>query len=306
MIRTLLVATSLATLASMGAYAQEAPTATDNSTKPAASAQSGAGHLATSIIGEEVYNGTGDDAQNIGEVNDIVITKDGGIEAVVVGVGGFLGIGEKDVAVDYSELSWAERDGDRWLVTKMTKEQLQTQGAFDRTAYDTAAGATGSDQKAASGAAATSEAVDSASQNATDPAQFVAMATASNMFEIESSKLALEKATRPETKTFAQHMIDDHTKAGAEMQKAASADGITAPTALDEKHKAKIDSLAGKTGDDFDASYVAEQLSAHKEAVALFTGYANNGPAGSLKDFAAKTMPTLQGHLDQVSKLSAQ
>ena len=96
------------------------------------------GHLATAIIGETVYNGTGEDAQNIGDVNDIVIGKDGNIEAIVVGVGGFLGIGEKDVAVEYAELDWAERDGDRWLVAPMTKEQLESQAAFDRSAYEPA------------------------------------------------------------------------------------------------------------------------------------------------------------------------
>ena len=103
---------------------------------PAAPEVSGDGHLATQIIGENVYNGTGDDAQSVGDVNDIVLGADGKIEAVVVGVGGFLGIGEKDVAVDFAQLEWAERDGDRWLVAPMTKEQLETQAAFDRSAYE--------------------------------------------------------------------------------------------------------------------------------------------------------------------------
>ena len=107
---------------------QDAATATPKVT--------GDGHLATQIIGESVYNGTGDDAENIGDVNDIVVGADGKIEAVVVGVGGFLGIGEKDVAVDYAQLDWAERDGDRWLVAPMTKEQLEAQAAFDRSAYE--------------------------------------------------------------------------------------------------------------------------------------------------------------------------
>ena len=59
-------------------------------------------------------------------MNDLVIGEDGKIEAIVVGVGGFLGIGEKDVAVEYAELDWAEKDGDRWLVAPMTKEQLES------------------------------------------------------------------------------------------------------------------------------------------------------------------------------------
>ena len=145
MIRNLLATTAIATLVATGAFAQDATTPAPAPADPAPMTEgaataapevSGDGHLATQIIGESVYNGTGDDAENIGDVNDIVLGTDGKIEAVVVGVGGFLGIGEKDVAVDFAQLEWAERDGDRWLVAPMTKEQLETQAAFDRSAYE--------------------------------------------------------------------------------------------------------------------------------------------------------------------------
>ena len=45
-------------------------------------------------------------ANNLGKINDLVLNKDGGIAAVVIGVGGFLGIGEKQVAVDFHALQW--------------------------------------------------------------------------------------------------------------------------------------------------------------------------------------------------------
>jgi sporulation protein YlmC with PRC-barrel domain len=142
MIRNLLATTALATLVATGAFAQDATTPAPapadpaQTTDQAAPQMTGEGHLATQIIGESVFNGSGDDAENIGDVNDIVLGTDGNIQAVVVGVGGFLGIGEKDVAVDFAQLEWAERDGDRWLVAPMTKEQLETQAAFDRSAYE--------------------------------------------------------------------------------------------------------------------------------------------------------------------------
>ncbi len=145
MIRNLLATTAIATLeAATGAFAQDATTPAPAPADPAPMTEgsttaapevSGDGHLATQIIGESIFNGTGDDAQNIGDVNDIVLGADGKIEAVVVGVGGFLGIGEKDVAVDFAQLEWAERDGDRWLVALMTKEQPD-EAAFDRSAYE--------------------------------------------------------------------------------------------------------------------------------------------------------------------------
>lgn len=146
MIRNLLATTALATLVATGAFAQDATTPAPAQVDPAApvtqdvapATTAANGHLATQIIGETVYNGTADDAENIGEVNDIVIGSDGNIEAVIVGVGGFLGIGEKNVAVDFAQVEWAERDNDRWLVAPMTKEQLEQQAEFDRSAYEPA------------------------------------------------------------------------------------------------------------------------------------------------------------------------
>ncbi|MGX9142883.1 PRC-barrel domain-containing protein [Mesorhizobium sp. 128a] len=94
------------------------------------------GNLATNIIGETVYNGTADDAEKIGDVNDIVLTKDGMAQSLVIGVGGFLGMGEKNVTYDFAKAQWAEKNGDRWLVAQTTKEELQAQPDFDRKVYD--------------------------------------------------------------------------------------------------------------------------------------------------------------------------
>lgn len=140
MIRNLLATTAVAALISTGALAQTttpAPMPQDPATtQPAAPmAVKADGNLASRIIGETVYNGTGDDAENIGEVNDIVIGADGGVEAVVIGVGGFLGIGEKDVAIEYDLVEWAERDGERWIVVETTADALKAQQEFDRLAY---------------------------------------------------------------------------------------------------------------------------------------------------------------------------
>jgi len=144
MFRNLLATTAIATLMATAAYAQDttapAPASPAPMTQeaPAAPVTRADGHLASNIIGETVYNGTGEEAQNIGKVNDIVINKDGAIESLVVGVGGFLGLGAKNVAVNYAEVDWAEQNGDRWAVVNTTKEQLQALPDFDRRAYDPA------------------------------------------------------------------------------------------------------------------------------------------------------------------------
>jgi sporulation protein YlmC with PRC-barrel domain len=72
---------------------------------------------------EDVY----DNQENkIGDVNDILLDNDGRISAVIVGVGGFLGVGEKDVAVPFNALKVAEKNGDRYLVINTTKEALES------------------------------------------------------------------------------------------------------------------------------------------------------------------------------------
>lgn len=140
MFRNLLASTAIATLVATGALAQTtdvpgtAPSAapTDQPIEQTIRAE---GHLASNIIGQSVYNGTGDDAQNIGKVNDVILDKEGNAEAIVVGVGGFLGIGQKEVALEYDLAEWAEVDGSRWLVVETTADALKAQEAFDRSAY---------------------------------------------------------------------------------------------------------------------------------------------------------------------------
>lgn len=144
MIRNLLATTAFATLVATGAYAQDT-TAPAPSPAPMEAAPArpeviphADGFLAANVIGAKVYNGTADDAEHIGNINDIVMTADGKADKLVIGVGGFLGIGEKNVAVGFDKFDWAEKNGDRWLVMATTKEQLQALPAFDRRAYDPA------------------------------------------------------------------------------------------------------------------------------------------------------------------------
>ena len=93
--------------------------------------------LATRFIGANIYNGTGDEAETVGDVNDIIMTPDGRAVAVIAGVGGFLGIGEKEVAVSIDELSWKTgTDGNYMLVGQFSKEDLENAPAFDREALN--------------------------------------------------------------------------------------------------------------------------------------------------------------------------
>jgi len=146
-------AASTAPGASTDATAPAAPATTDTA-QTAEPVKRADGNLATNIIGETVYNGTGDDAQNIGSVNDIVLTKEGKAHSLVIGVGGFLGLGAKNVTYDFDKAQWAEKNGDRWLVAQTTKEELQAQPDFNRKAYDPVPATTASNEPAATAPAA--------------------------------------------------------------------------------------------------------------------------------------------------------
>ncbi|TKT42616.1 photosystem reaction center subunit H, partial [Rhizobiaceae bacterium LC148] len=70
--------------------------------------------------------------ESIGDVNDLIIEEDGGVVAAVVGVGGFLGIGEKDVAVPMDKITMS-RDAENnqvRLTTSETAEALQAAPEF--------------------------------------------------------------------------------------------------------------------------------------------------------------------------------
>lgn len=133
--------------------------------------------------------------------------------------------------------------------------------------------------------------------------QFVEVAGVSNLFEIETSKLALQQAEDAKVKTFAQQMIDDHTKATAELKTVAQKAGAKVPTALDAEHKKLLEDLRAQKGGDFDDDYIEAQVDAHEKAVALFGDYAKSGDQAELKAFAAKTLPTLEMHYDHVQKM---
>lgn len=131
---------------------------------------------------------------------------------------------------------------------------------------------------------------------------FVHEAAVSDMFEIASSKLAVDRATGP-TKGFAHQMIKDHSKTTSELKPLAMKAKIDVPAKLDEAHQKMLDKLKDLKGDDFAKQYHSDQDTGHKDAVSLFTRYAKGGDNAALKDWAGQTLPHLQGHLKMAQDL---
>ena len=119
-----------------------------------------------------------------------------------------------------------------------------------------------------------------------------------NMAEIESAKMAHGKAQNAELKTFAQQMIDDHTKALTEVQQLATARGVTLPTEVDKRHKTMAAKLAALSGDAFDKAYLAQcGVAEHKKMHAMLASAAKKARDPELKALAGRIQPTVEQHM---------
>ncbi|MEB2848356.1 DUF4142 domain-containing protein [Rhizobiales bacterium RZME27] len=133
---------------------------------------------------------------------------------------------------------------------------------------------------------------------------FILQTSASDVFEIESSKLALQKGDDA-TKAFAQQMITDHEKTTAELKALLTSGKVQGNpvTALTDDHKEEVDDLAKLEGAEFNEEYIDDQVEAHEDAVDLFKRYGEEGENADLKAWAAKTLPALEHHYKMAQDL---
>jgi PRC-barrel domain len=151
MFKRTITATALATMFAVPAFAQQPP-ANPGTAGPSSAQQSSSQNpgfmqnqdptqwRGTKLIGTSVY---GPDNSSIGEISDVIIGSDGSIKAVVIGVGGFLGVAQKDVAVPFNALN-VTRTPNSSTINKITvsytKDQLKSAPQFAY--YEPAGGAT--------------------------------------------------------------------------------------------------------------------------------------------------------------------
>jgi putative membrane protein len=136
-------------------------------------------------------------------------------------------------------------------------------------------------------------------------ADFVKQAATSDMLEIQAAKIAQQKGN-PEEQKFAAQMITDHTKTSDDIKALVASGTVKAeiPTALDSSAQSKLDKLNNAKPENFAATYDPMQVSAHKDAVSLFERYSKRGDNAKLKDWAGKTLPTLQHHLEMAQQMN--
>jgi putative membrane protein len=159
---------------------------------------------------------------------------------------------------------------------------------------------------------------------------FVAEACAAGKAEVADGQLAVNRASNPAVKTFAQRMVDDHTRTNQDLLQLASIKGLTPQSGMTSRtastptgqagqipaaaqtageqvteqpaqSKAKALDMMNKwsklSGTDFDREYMKAQIQNHEKAVFLFETEANSGSDPDLKTFAEKALPALRDHL---------
>lgn len=136
------------------------------------------------------------------------------------------------------------------------------------------------------------------------PAQYVATAGASDLYEMQSSRLVLQTTQNPKIRQFAQQMITDHTKSTADVKAAAAKSRVKAmPPKLNPTQTEQIAQLRAENGTARDATYLSQQRVSHDQALNVQQTYAASGTAPALKQAAAKIVPVVSHHIEELQAM---
>lgn len=136
---------------------------------------------------------------------------------------------------------------------------------------------------------------------------YISQAANSDLYEIQAGELATKNGQSQQVKDFGKMMVADHTRSSQEMQALVDQGdfAVPVPTRLDAEHQGMLDRLKQASGEAFDREYMAQQMTAHRKALALHQNYAQNGEDAALKAFAAKVAPVVQKHHDMLASNGA-
>ena len=135
--------------------------------------------------------------------------------------------------------------------------------------------------------------------------KFVSEAARGGMMEVKLGEVAKQRGTTQEIRDFGQRMITDHSKANEELKQLASTKGAVIPTEMTHHENTEMDRLEKLSGKDFDKEYAEHMVKDHKKDVKEFEDAARDATDPDLKNFAQKTLSTLQEHLRMAQQIQA-
>jgi putative membrane protein len=166
---------------------------------------------------------------------------------------------------------------------------------------------TGSQGSGASGSAAATSGASEKSASASSKAEgslskgdqsILRQMAITNISEIEAAKLAQSKSKDEKVKTYAQQMIDDHTKAQGELEQLAQSKNVTLPKEPDAKHKAMAKKLSALEGEKFDKQYMAQGgVTDHRNAHGMLQKAEKTAKDPEVKALVTKMIPVVDQHL---------
>jgi len=125
-----------------------------------------------------------------------------------------------------------------------------------------------------------------------------------NIAEIDAGKLALSKSQNSQVRSFAQKLIDDHTKALKELQNLAQKKGVTLPTETDTLHKTIATLLKALRGNTFNSQFISHVgVGDHQRTHNLLQDIIDNASDPDLKAYAQKTLPIIDQHMNMAQRL---
>lgn len=139
--------------------------------------------------------------------------------------------------------------------------------------------------------------------SADEDSQFAMNTAESNATEIELGKLAAEKASTEELKSFGQKMAEDHAKVNEELKAIAGKKGIQLPPDMGMKNEAIKKQLATLSGSDFDKAYTRLTMSGHRHDIEEFKKESQAGKDPQWKNFATNNLPMLEEHFKLIHQI---
>jgi len=125
-----------------------------------------------------------------------------------------------------------------------------------------------------------------------------------NMAEVQTGKLAQQKASSEEVKKFAEHMVQDHGKLLQEQQSMAKAKGVSLPKEPKKEHQSALKKLQGASGSEFDRMYMEQMVKDHEKTLKTLQEAATSAKDPELKQAAEKAAPSVQKHLEMAKDIA--
>lgn len=137
-----------------------------------------------------------------------------------------------------------------------------------------------------------------------DGLNFIKTAHEAGLTEIEASKIAKKNSTNSQVTAFADMMITDHEELGKDVDSLAKHKFVTVIASVNHDHKVILDSLAKKTGAEFDKTYMEMMVADHEAATELFKENTESNYT-AIREVAKKALPKLEEHLKKAEEIKS-